>query len=492
MKAFDTVDTGRLLEIGIALSREKDAGALLRTILTAAMDVTGSDGGTLYTLRDGALHFHIMSTRSLGIFRSADREPIDLPPVPLQQQNVCAHCALRRQLINIPDVYTSGQYDFSGPREYDSLTGYRTRSMLVIPMEDDQGEIIGVLQLINALGDAGEVIPFDAALEPVVLSLASQAAIRLTNVNYAAEVERLLSSIVSVLSTAIDARTPYNANHTRSMALYAERFLGRLPQIDPGWDLPQRRAPFLMSVWLHDVGKLVIPLEVMDKQTRLGAQTHQVLSRLELARMSCRLCGLRGQLTPADCQAREQRLMDAGRLIEKANGAGFVDDDTAAAVRRLADETYLDLDGNAQPLLTPQEVECLCVARGTLTPAERKTIESHALMTRRLLGSMSFTGSYAQVPGWAAQHHEMLDGSGYPDGLSNGDIPREVRLLSILDIFDALTARDRPYKPPMPPEKALDILRGMAAEGKLDGDLLALFEAAQPWAETVEPQKASP
>ncbi|MEG1971660.1 MAG: GAF domain-containing protein, partial [Oscillospiraceae bacterium] len=266
---MNTVSMQKLLDIGIALSAEKDSSSLFELILTSAMDITNCDGGTLYCTNGNFLDFKIMLTKSKNIKKGGKYGEITLPPVQISPNNVCSNAALNRKLINIGDVYQSDIYDFTGPKNYDKLTNYKTTSMLVVPMEDDRGGCIGVLQLINAMDEEGNIIPFEKSCEAVVLSLASQTAICTSNMNYAIEVRELLDSLVRVMSTAIDARTPYNANHTRNMVKYAEKFVNWLNGTDNQWKFnPQEYRQFIMSVWLHDAGKITVPLEVMDKETR--------------------------------------------------------------------------------------------------------------------------------------------------------------------------------------------------------------------------------
>lgn len=261
----------QLLDIGIALSSEKDGDKLLEYILDTAMDITQCDGGTLYINGEDCLIFKIMVTKSKGIRKGGKYGSIELPPVPVSMKNVCACCMMKKTMINVADVYECQEYDFSGPRNYDAITGYKTKSMLVVPMEDDQGKIIGVLQLINAMDENNDIVIFEKEVEKVICSLASQAAICLTNMNYAGEVEKLLNSFVAVMSTAIDARTPYNVNHTKNMVKYGEKFIKWLETQNGGWVLSKNeRKAFLLSIWLHDVGKLTVPLEVMDKPDKIG------------------------------------------------------------------------------------------------------------------------------------------------------------------------------------------------------------------------------
>lgn len=473
----------KLLDIGIALSADKDADRLLRTILDAAMDLTSCDGGTLYILQGNALVFHMMVTKSMGIDKGGHGEEIALPPVPLRRENVCACAALDKVLINVSDVYHDSRFDFSGPRKYDAMTGYATASMLVVPMSDDHSNVIGVLQLINAKDDTGNITAFDSYSEHVILSLTSQAAIRLTTLNYSEAITGLLKSFVRVMSTAIDARSPYNANHTRNMARYAERFLNWLDETKNPWTMTnEEKQEFLMAVWLHDIGKLVIPLEVMDKDTRLGSRLSDVLHRFEIISLLDELAYAQGKLTKSAYQQRKDELKDASGLIQKANAPGLLTDELHAAIQTLARRTYLDRDGIEHPWLTAEEAEALSIRKGTLTLEESKIMESHITMTEKMLRQMAFINGYKKVPEWASSHHEMLDGSGYPKHSKAEEIPYEVRLLTILDIFDALTARDRPYKKAIPVQKALDILNGMAKEGKIDQNILALFQESRAWA----------
>ena len=473
-----------LLDICAALSAERDREALLSRILDAAMDLTACDGGTLYLLEEDGLHFCRMVTRSFGLRQGGHDDPITLPPVPLKPSHVCARAVLENRLINVPDVHQDQEFDFSGARRYDAMTGYHTRSMLVTPLANDRGELIGVLQLINALTENGLPTDFTPGMEPLVTALASQAAISLTNMQYAEQITELLDSLVGALSTAIDQRTPYNANHTRNMAKYAARFLDWLERTGNEWDFDNdRRRSFLLSVWLHDVGKLVVPLEVMDKATRLGPALERVESRFASMALLDRIALLEGRLDEAAFSAKTAEREEALALIRKANTAGFLPDESIAAIEDLAKRTYTDETGAERPWLTEEERVCMTVRKGTLTAAERAVMEGHVTATARILEQVAFPRQYARVPKWAAAHHELLNGKGYPDHRTAESLPREVRLLTILDVFDALTARDRPYKPPMPVEKALAILHSMAREGGLDEEILALFEESRAWEE---------
>ncbi len=470
----------------VSLSAERDRESLLSQILDTAMDLSNCDAGTLYLLEDDGLHFCRMVTRSMGIRQGGHADPISLPPVPMEPNYVCSWVVLHNEPINVADVHTDTRFNFSGSAKYDEMTGYRTKTMLVVPLANDRGDLIGAMQLINALDETGTTIPFASNVELLVMAISSQAAISLTNMLYAEQITSLLDSLVGALSAAIDERTPYNANHTRNMVRYASRFLDWLDDQGSGFrfDADKRRT-FLLSVWLHDVGKLVVPLEVMDKESRLGPALENIRQRFRAMALLDRIAVLEGRLPEGEAE-RLAAIRETGmELIERVNKAGFVTDEELARIDALAARRYTDETGNIRNWLTEEEHRSLSVRKGTLTPEERAVMESHAAVTARILGHVSFPKTYAQVPKWAAAHHEYLNGKGYPQHLSAEEIPWEVRLLTILDVFDALTARDRPYKAPMPAEKALGILRSMVEEGELDGDILSLFEASKAWEESV-------
>jgi len=566
----------RMIRLAIAMSAEKDTGALLDLILKEAMDITRCDAGTVYTLEKDGLHFSNMVTLSKGVHRRMEGKTDILPPVAMNRKHVCACSAMDHRKINLPDVYESEEYDFSGAARYDSLNDYRTASMLVIPMEDEKGRVIGVLQLINSMDESGKTIPFDPEYEEIISAMASLAAVSLNNSRLARAVLDILHSFVTVMVDAIDARSSYNANHTKSMVKYAAAFLDWMNQKAAGGQAAgddagaaggataagdvaavpgaaggatagdagfrsfiseEERDPFLMSVWLHDIGKLVIPLEIMDKATRLGPARERILHRIETALLLEEIRGLKHPSEAADAEAQRALYRHAAEVVRQADAVGFLNDGLLAELEKLKDlmlpaaegapETAGPAGGPAGaegapgaggpagvpvaggsagaesapgagapgastsgaggaaggrvPLFTPEEWKAVTVRRGTLTAEERREIERHVEYTGSLLSKMVFEGDYEPVPRWASMHHELLDGSGYPDHVSGDKIPPEVRLLTILDVYDALTAEDRPYKPPMPAEKAFAILQDMADHGKLDGALLAEFRESGAW-----------
>lgn len=469
MKEFNYAS---FLELAIDLSVERNLGKLFGRILNEAMTLTGCDAGTLYILEEDKLHFHYMITKSVGVDKCAERGEIDIPPVPIGRQHICAVSALDKKLINIPDVYKSTDYDFSGAKRYDSMTGYHTGSMLVIPMLDDEDKCLGVLQLINVV-DGENILPFTLEDEWVIRALSSFAAISLKNRQLTEEIKEILRSFVMVMVDAIDTRSPYNANHTKSMVGYAEKFLRWTEESQADFRIEEKDyEPFLMSVWLHDIGKLLIPLEIMDKATRLGDALKDVMHRITVGILMEKIQG-----TPEKIKIIE----DARDLILDINNSGFLTDEKAELLSGLNDIKIMDENGNDIPLLNSEEMTCLSIKRGTLTDDERRKIEDHVTYTGQMLRGMNFSGRYKDVPKVAGGHHELLDGSGYPDKVKENDIPKETRLLTILDVYDALTAEDRPYKPPMQPDKAFEILGDMAKNGKIDEEILGLFIKSKAW-----------
>ena len=304
----------------------------------------------------------------------------------------------------------------------------------------------------------------------------------IANKRLAGQVIDLMNSFVEVMVTAIDAKSSYNANHTKSMVKYAKRYLAWLKQQGTLTEFTSENTePLLMSIWLHDIGKLLVPQEIMDKPTRLGSAEKDIRHRIETARLMLQIKSLQSPEKAGEYLSQLEQIGAAEKLIFTANTAGHIDDAVREQLCEAAKIPCFSADGSLLPLLNESELEAITVQRGTLTAAERKTIESHVSWTDILLSKVEFRGEYKPVRKWAAGHHELLDGSGYPEHLTADEIPWETRLLTIIDVYDALTAEDRPYKPPLPPEKAFEILTDMAEKGKVDIKILNSFRESQAW-----------
>lgn len=477
-------DIRKILEVGVQLSAERDLNRLLERILSCVMELSHCDAGTLY-LKDGdCLRFKIMRNDTLQTYSGGDGKDPELPPVPLEKGNVCALALLEDRTICIKDVKNNKDYDFSGPARYDAMTGYNTRSMLVVPMRNREGDKIGVLQLINAQDEKGEVCAFAHDMALVVESVASQAAITIQNVRYIKEIKELYQSFVQVMSSAIDERTPYNASHARHMAQCGSRFVDYLGSCEGQEKFPPaKKEEFLMSILLHDIGKLVIPLEVMNKSERLLPEQYaDFIHRMEVVRLLTQIDQLSGHITLEDEGKRTGQTWDAVKLVDSINTAGFVTDEQLEQLEMLRRETYTGEDGKRHPWITEEEYAMLSIRKGTLSEEERKCMEEHVSITDKLLSQIHFPADLSHVREWAAAHHEFLNGSGYPRHRAGEEIPLEVRMITILDIFDSLVADDRPYKRALPVERALSILSAMAEkEGKLDSELTRLFIESRCW-----------
>lgn len=473
-------DLYKILDTGIALSKEKDRNKLLDSILDCSMDIVNCDAGTLYIVNDNSLEFKVMKTISLGIDRGKNGEEIDLPPVPLRAENICAFSVLQKQSVNIENVYESTLFDFSGPRKYDSLTGYYTRSMLTIPLLNQEDEVVGVLQLLNAMDEDGAVIPFDPEYERILLSLASQAAIAVSNILYMDEIKEQMWSFTEAMAEAIDQRTPYNATHIRKVAEYAGMVADKINEKhalgeDTEYFDTNRREQLVMAALLHDIGKIVTPITVMNKATRLEHAMHEIQMRFASFRDRYQIQWLTGKISEAEYREREAKLQELLELAEEVNRSEFLKDETRLKLEEAFANVYRDGDLEI-PYFTEEEKENLSIRKGTLTDAERKIMENHVVMTSQILGKVHFNSTYKNAPKFAGEHHEYIDGSGYPNHLTGEELSVETRILAVADICDALLASDRPYKKPKPREVAFAIMESMVEEGKLDGKYVAYLK----------------
>lgn len=473
-----------IVDIGIALTTEKNKNRLLEMILKKAMDISNCDAGTLYLYTGESLEFKIMKTLSQGVSKGENGEKIDLPPVPLREENVCAYSAIHNELINIEDVYNSQRFDFSGPRKYDAITGYRTQSMIVIPMADAEAELVGVLQLMNAKDKEGNVIPFTEDAEFVLRSMGSQAAVSVSNMKYLEEIRKQLHSFVSAFATAVDERTPYNGSHTRKVAVYAiilAEYINRMYEqgkCEEFFD-ENRKDQLQLAAALHDIGKMIIPLSVMNKATRLDGGLVKIEERFKLLKAYYEIDFLKGKISQEIFKEKICYLEESFSFIAEIDNAGFMPDEKIERVAEIAENAYQFEDGTKLSYLTDLEKNCLSIRKGTLTQEEREIMESHVVMTHKILNKVHFSKNYSKVNLFASTHHEFLNGTGYPNHIQAEDLELESRILAVVDIFDALTCTDRPYKKPMPKERAFAILHDMAIkEGKLEDRLVTWLEEA--------------
>jgi HD-GYP domain-containing protein (c-di-GMP phosphodiesterase class II) len=497
----------RLNRIGVALSAERDNARLLEMILLGAKEITNADGGTLYTVNDDKrLKFEIMRTDSLGIAMGGTTgKDIPFPPLPLYREdgspntNMVAACAvLNDTTINIVDAYEAEGFDFSGTRKFDQNTGYRSKSFLTIPMKNHEKEIIGVLQLLNAVDpETGEVIPFSAEKQQLAESLASQAAVALTNHNLIEGLKNLFESFIELIADAIDEKSPYTGGHCRRVPELAMMLAKAAVETNQGkfknFSMSEKELYELrIAAWLHDCGKVTTPEYVVDKPTKLATifdRIRLIDLRFELLKKQAETDMLRkkieamqkGQITQVQTleiqlEAFKRQLDDDREFLRTANiGGEFMTPEHQARVVKIASYPMLGEDGKQQSFLTENEVYNLNIPRGTLTNEERQVINNHIVVTINMLESLPYPKALRRVPEYAGGHHERMDGKGYPRGLTREQMSIPSRMMGIADIFEALTARDRPYKKAKTLSESLMILGKMKEDNHIDPDLFDLF-----------------
>jgi len=519
-QAVQTVDDlfrrlEQLNEIGASLSAERDIGRLLESILLAAKAITRADGGTLYLLteEDGSrrLKFEIMRTQSLGIAMGGTTgTPIPFYPIHLygkdgkpNNQMVAAFAALTGETVNIADAYTAEGFDFNGTRNFDKKTGYRSKSFLTVPMKNHENEIIGVLQLINSQDPvSGEVVAFSNADQRLAESLASQAAIALTNRQLINQLEALFESFIAMINTAIDEKSPYTGGHCQRVPELTMMLAEAVNETKEG-----ALADFAMSDkdryelkiagLLHDCGKVTTPVHVVDKATKLESifdRIHLIDTRFEVLKRDAEIEMLKGSaalqkqgLDELSLREGANRLQRAYRarvrefdqdreFLRKCNiGGEFMAPEAREQVKRIAGYKWRDQSGNTANFLTEDETENLSIPRGTLTAKEREIINYHIVATIKMLEALPWPRHLAHVPEYAGGHHERMDGKGYPRGLTREQMSVQARVMGIADIFEALTARDRPYKKGKTLTESLQILGKFKEGGHIDPDLFDVF-----------------
>ena len=482
-----------LFSVILAFNSINDRTMLLNNILTNMMQITHSDAGTLYVLEGETLHFKIIQNKTLGISEIFEDGNATLPPIQLDEnniQNVSAYVALKNKMVVVDDVYTDNTFDFTGTKKYDELTGYTTKSMFVCPIcahREDGDEILGVLQLMNPMDkETGEIVDYsDFGNQNLVLALTKISANTLSNLAHVSELQGFLRAFAAALTTAIDERSRYNGSHTQNVAQYCELFATYLNRVFPEGHKYHFNSFHIESITLaallHDIGKMITPLRVMDKANRLSDRLDGIRYRFGLKKLQLYIEHLEGRMPKEAYQAKNTDIEDVQHFIEQVNLVNFLTDEQAEKIKAIETETYIDVNGNSASLLEEEDIASLSIKRGTLTPSERKIMEEHVEITSRVLQKIPFRKYYAQVPNWAGAHHEFLDGTGYPKGLKEEEIPMEACIITIMDIFDALIDTNRPYKRGVPLDKALSILQEMANDGKLHKELVELFIQSKLW-----------
>lgn len=501
-------------KVGMALMGERDPMSLFDLILTQARGLTGSDAGSLYLVErdeDGASLLHFIASQ-------VDTLP-DLPSLtfrlPLDRTSIAGYAATSGEALVIHDVYELPDevpYSFNRAA-FDEKYGYRAKSMLVVPMVDHRDHVVGVLQLINRKSSPTAeirtdedsdlwVLPYTEREVDIVSSLAGQAAVAIENGRLYQDIESLFAGFIKAAVTAIDRRDPTTSGHSvRVTELTCDVAQLVNDQTDGPFadvffsdaEMKQLRYAGL----LHDFGKVGVREEVLVKQNKLSpvleAQVRgrfaqiRVLQRMRAAEDTAAIIAEKGLAEAAQAlEAIEKKLEDGlaqvelyWHAVQEANVPRVLDEEAADILQEIANTTFVDLDGEEQPYITPHELHFLQIRRGSLDEDERLQIQSHVVHSYDFLLNIPWTEELARVAEIVRGHHEKLDGTGYPDGVTAEHLSLETRIMTVCDIFDALTASDRPYKKAMPVEKALQILQWEANDGMLDPEVVKLFSESQ-------------
>jgi HD-GYP domain-containing protein (c-di-GMP phosphodiesterase class II) len=499
-----------LNEIGIALSQQRDLNSLLETILIAAMRITHADAGTLYLheQQQRLLRFEILRNNTLSLaMGGTSGVPITFYPIQLYDETgnpnhamVVSHSALSGETVNIPDAYRAEGYDFSGTKKFDAKTGYRSKSFLAVPMRNHENEVIGVLQLLNALDqENGAIIPFSRDDQQLLESLASQAAIALTNRHLIDQLEKLFEAFIQLINAAIDDKSPYTGGHCSRVPALTMMLAEAVNRTKSGplkdfVMTDKDRHELKIAGLLHDCGKITTPVHVVDKATKLQTifdRIHLLDTRFEILKRDAEITMLRAlspNLSPAgggegqeaavraEYDARIRQLHDDREFLRHCNiGCEAMSVQAQERVRQIASYQWRDGDGKTSNFLSEDEVENLTIRSGTLTAAERQIINHHIDVTIKMLESLPWPRHLKNVPEYAGGHHERMDGKGYPRGLTRDQMSVQARVMGIADIFEALTAKDRPYKKGKTLTESLTILGKFKLGGHIDPDLFDVF-----------------
>jgi HD-GYP domain-containing protein (c-di-GMP phosphodiesterase class II) len=508
----------RLVQIGVALSAERDLNRLLEMIVDEAKKYSHAEGGTLYIMSEdeSVLHFAIVQNDPLNVRMGGSGGSITWPPVRLinpdgtpNYANVSAYAALSGKVVNIADVYNAEGFNFEGTRKFDSETGYRSVSMLVIPMRNHENDIIGVLQLLNCRKDlTGEVTTFSAEKQEMTESLASQAAVALSKNRLIHDLENLLESFIKTIAATIDEKSPYTGGHVRRVAALTMTIAAKVNEAEEG---PFKDCRFTedqmkelrMAAWLHDVGKITTPEHIIDKSTKLETvydRIHNLKTRFEIVRRDHAIERLKKEPGPRPAGPAEKpgeedtfqrELEEDIEFLVRANaGDEYMTDMMIARLKSIA-RRKLTMNGESSSLLDEEDVRYLSVRSGTLTDEEREVLNNHARATYKMLSQLPFPRKIRSVPAYAAAHHEKLDGTGYPLGLRGEQLSLQARILALADVFEALTAGDRPYKKGKTLAESIRILKEMVRGKHIDADLFSLFMKERIYHDYMEKESAT-
>lgn len=493
-----------LLDISVQLSSEANSDILMEKVLLAAIDVSHADAGSIYLVNnENELEFRTIINKTLDIhLGGSSAEKITFPTIPLRldgednKSAIVAHTANTGKVINVTDVYDEQPFDFSAARKMDRKTGYRTQSMLTFPLQDHTNDIIGVIQLINAV-DQNAIVAFSKEIERQILSFASLGAIALTNRALIHDMEQLFESFAQTIASAIDEKSPHTGGHCKRVPELTLMIADAVHKENNGplasfTMSSEERHQLDIAGWLHDCGKIATPDSVMEKAKKLETifdRIHYIDAKLEIAARDIKIKyqaeiikALKVgnsidviQLARVEEVAEKQINLDRAFLQRINVGGEFLTDEQLASIHEIGSRYSISIDGVQQRILTDDEINNLGIRRGTLNDDERSIIQRHMNVTQDILEALPFPKHLSKVAEYALGHHETLDGKGYPNGLTKEQMSVPARVMAIADIFEALSAADRPYKQAKPVSECLKIIGTLVTKNHLDGDIFTIF-----------------
>ena len=498
----------RLQEIGLALSTEDDINVIFELIMAEAKNITNADGRTLYMISDDGqtMKFEIMQTDSMNFAQGGTTGvEITIPPMqlfdeegnPNHSSNV-AYSANTGKTANIKDVYTAKGFDFTGPKNFDKNTGYKTKSVMSVPLKNHENDIVGVMQLINATDKkSGKVVAFSDNMQRQIESLASQGAVALTNKRLVAELKSLFESFIQLIATAIDKKSPYTGGHCERVPEITMLLADAVEKTTEGkyadfTMTEDERYELYLAGWLHDCGKVATPPHVVDKGMKLETITDRIEvmdTRFEVLKRDVEIAKLKKQIElmtkgsengaiktlEDDLKTRIEQLSSDQTFIQKTNRGGeFMEEEDQKRVADIGNYKW-NLEGEETNFFDEKDVRNLQIPKGTLLPEEREIINDHIVITIDMLNKLPYPKNLRKIPEFAGGHHEKLDGTGYPKGLKDEEMSVQAKMMAIADIYEALTAADRPYKDGKKLSQAMRIMGFMKKDYEIDEELFAIF-----------------
>ena len=493
--------------IGIALSAEENLNKLFEMIMEEAKHITRADGRTLYMKTEDSkqLKFEILLNDSMNSeMGGTSNNEVTLPPVELfddeknpNKSNVAAYVANTGKTININDAYEEDGFDFSGTKGFDKMTGYRSKSFLTVPLKNHEDEIIGVMQLINSIdGKTGEALSFSKEMETQIESLCSQGAVALTNKRLVQELKTLFESFIQLIAKAIDEKSEYTGGHCERVPEITMMLADAVEKVDYGkykdFSMTEdERYELYIAGWLHDCGKVATPPHVVDKGTKLETifdRIEVIKTRFEVIKRDAEIAYLKKKIDflekgieinvqlDTNLDSTLSSIEDERVFIEKANiGGEFMPKEEQDKIKNISKKYSWNERGEQKDFLTDIEVQNLCIPKGTLLPEEREIINDHIRITIDMLERLPYPKHLRNVPEFAGGHHEKLDGTGYPKGLKADEMSVQAKMMAIADIYEALTAADRPYKDGKKLSQAMRIMGFMKNDYEIDSELFEIF-----------------